>query len=137
MLGDDDGRLLVDLKNEFSNAEIDSAGDSLQEAVAAILGNLAGSNKSLDLPLDLRATAFQLRVWEELRKIPYGETVSYQSVAERIGKPKAVRAVARACATNRVALVIPCHRVVRASGDPSGYRWGIQRKKAILEREKQ
>ncbi|HNQ14484.1 MAG TPA: methylated-DNA--[protein]-cysteine S-methyltransferase, partial [Pyrinomonadaceae bacterium] len=90
---------------------------------------------SLDLPLDLRATAFQMRVWEELRKIPYGETLSYQKVADKIGKPKSVRAVAAACAANRVALVIPCHRVVRSNGDVSGYKWGVERKRVILKRE--
>lgn len=94
-------------------------------------------NKTLDLPLDLQAMAFQMRVWETLRKIPYGETVSYQEIAEKLGNKNAVRAVASACAKNRVALVIPCHRVVRSNGDLSGYRWGVERKKTILEREKQ
>jgi AraC family transcriptional regulator, regulatory protein of adaptative response / methylated-DNA-[protein]-cysteine methyltransferase len=108
----------------------------LKDYVEAILANLQGTNKTLDLPLDLQATAFQMRVWHELRKIPYGETISYSGVAERLGNKNAVRAVATACASNRVALVIPCHRVVGKSGDLSGYRWGVERKKAILEAER-
>ncbi len=135
--GDDEAKLVADLEAEFSNAAIDSASDSLRKTVAAVVGSLSGSNRSLDLPLDLRATAFQLRVWEELRKIPYGETASYQEIAERIGNRNAVRAVARACATNRVALVIPCHRVVRKGGELSGYRWGVERKRVILRNEKE
>ena len=89
------------------------------------------------MPLDIQATAFQMRVWEALRKIPYGETVSYSDIAEKLGNKNAVRAVATACASNRVALVIPCHRVIGKSGNLSGYRWGVERKKAILEKEKQ
>jgi AraC family transcriptional regulator of adaptative response/methylated-DNA-[protein]-cysteine methyltransferase len=88
------------------------------------------------LPLDLRASAFQLRVWSELRKIPYGETRSYGQIAEKLGNPKAVRAVARACATNPVAVVTPCHRVIASSGKLSGYRWGIERKEKLLNNEK-
>ncbi len=133
--GDDDKELETGLRREYENAQIERNGKNLKDFVDAILHNLDGSNPSLDLPLDLRATAFQMRVWEELRKIPYGETVSYQIVADKIGKPKAVRAVAAACAANRVALVIPCHRVVRSNGDVSGYRWGVERKRVILKRE--
>lgn len=134
--GDDEKVLAENLFREYENAEIAENNADLKADVEAILANLAGQNKALDLPLDLRATAFQMRVWNELRKIPYGETVSYSEVAERIGSKKAVRAVAAACASNRVALLVPCHRVVGKSGAPTGYRWGIERKKAILEKEK-
>ena len=134
--GDDANTLTENLFKEFKNAEIAENNAGLKEYVEAILANLEGKNKTLDLPLDLQATAFQMRVYDELRKIPYGETVSYSRVAESIGSKNAVRAVATACASNRVALVVPCHRVVGKSGDLSGYRWGVERKKAILEREK-
>ncbi len=135
--GDDKATLKENLFNEYENAEIAETNANLKDYIEAILANLAGKNKTLDLPLDLQATAFQMRVWEALRKIPYGETVSYSDVATKLGNKNAVRAIATACASNRVALVIPCHRVVGKSGDLSGYRWGIGRKKAILEREKQ
>lgn len=135
--GDDAKTLTENLKTEYAKAEVTENNVDLKSYVEAILANLAGANKTLDLPLDLQATAFQMRVWELLRKIPYGETVSYQDVAEKLGNKNAVRAVATACASNRVALVIPCHRVVRSNGELSGYRWGIERKKAILEKEKQ
>jgi AraC family transcriptional regulator of adaptative response/methylated-DNA-[protein]-cysteine methyltransferase len=134
--GDDEKVLRENLFNEYKNAEITGDNAYLKDYIEAILGNLRGTNKTLDLPLDLQATAFQMRVWNELRKIPYGETVSYSDVAEKLGNKNAVRAVATACASNRVALVIPCHRVVGKSGDLTGYRWGVERKKAILEREK-
>lgn len=134
--GDDEKTLTENLRNEFKNAEIAENEGNLKEFVEAILANLEGANKTLDLPLDLQATAFQMRVWEILRTIPYGETVSYSDIAEKLGNKNAVRAVATACASNRVALVIPCHRVIGKSGDLSGYRWGIERKKAILESEK-
>ncbi len=135
--GDDSETLKENLFNEYSNAEIAENNSSLKDCIEAILANLKGTNKTLDLPLDLQATAFQMRVWSILRKIPYGETVSYQQVAEQLGNKNAVRAVASACASNRVALVIPCHRVVRTNGESSGYRWGVERKKQILEKEKQ
>lgn len=135
--GDDEKQLKENLLNEYKNAEITEDNTNLKEFVDAILANLKGTSKTLDLPVDLQATAFQMRVWDILRKIPYGETVSYSDVAEKLGNKNAVRAVATACASNRVALVIPCHRVVGKSGDLSGYRWGVERKKAILEREKQ
>jgi AraC family transcriptional regulator of adaptative response/methylated-DNA-[protein]-cysteine methyltransferase len=134
--GDDNATLRENLSSEYKNAEIAENNADLKIYVEAILANLAGENKTLDLPLDLQATAFQMRVWDALRKIPYGETVSYSDVAESLGNKNAVRAVATACASNRVALVIPCHRVVGKSGDLSGYRWGVERKKQILEREK-
>ena len=135
--GDDESALKKNLFNEYANAEIAENKANLQDYVEAILANLKGANKTLELPTDLRATRFQMRVWDVLRKIPYGETVSYQDVAEKLGNKNAVRAVATACASNRVALVIPCHRVVGKSGKLSGYRWGVERKKAILEREKE
>ncbi len=135
--GDDEKTLTENLFKEYSNAEIEQNNASLQDYVEAILANLDGKKKVFDLPLDLQATVFQMRVWEVLRKIPYGETVSYSDVAETLGNKNAVRAVATACASNRVALVIPCHRVVGKSGNLSGYRWGVERKKKILEREKE
>jgi AraC family transcriptional regulator of adaptative response/methylated-DNA-[protein]-cysteine methyltransferase len=104
--------------------------------VNTILKGMRGERTILSLPLDIRGTAFQMRVWSELRKIPFGETRSYGQIAENVGNPKAVRAVARACATNPVALVNPCHRVIGADGKLSGYKWGIERKKELLEKEK-
>ena len=134
--GDDENILGSNLKAEYPKAEIIEDGTNLSNYVEAILQNLAGKQQRLVLSLDLQATAFQMTVWAELRKIPFGETVSYKQVAEKIGNAKAVRAVARACATNPVAIVTPCHRVVGSNGSLSGYRWGIERKKAILENEK-
>lgn len=134
--GDDNETLFENLQKEFSKAEIVENDKSLKVFIEAILANLAGNNKTLDLPLDIQATAFQMRVWEALRKIPYGETVSYSEIAEKLGSKNAVRAVATACASNRVALVIPCHRVIGKNGNLSGYRWGVERKKALLEKEK-
>jgi AraC family transcriptional regulator, regulatory protein of adaptative response / methylated-DNA-[protein]-cysteine methyltransferase len=125
----------TNLTNEFSAAEIAEDKSGLQAAVVSILNVLEGKEKRFALPLDVKATAFQLQVWETLRKIPYGETRSYKQVAESIGKPSAVRAVARACATNPTALITPCHRVVRENGELSGYRWGVNRKKKILAKE--
>lgn len=135
-LGDDATALETDLAAEFPAAHIRKDRSILEDAVTAILGYLDGSEPHLALPLDIRATAFQRRVWQELQKIPYGETRSYAEVAKRIGRPTASRAVARACATNPAALVIPCHRVVREDGDLGGYRWGLERKRALLERER-
>ncbi len=100
-----------------------------------LLDHLKGGQIHLDLPLDFQATAFQWRVWEELRAIPYGSTRSYSEIAQAIGHPKAVRAVARACATNPVSLVIPCHRVIRGDGSLGGYRWGLERKQVLLQEE--
>ncbi len=106
-----------------------------EQWVSALLAYLSGSLPHLDLPLDVQATAFQRRVWDALQTIPYGMTRSYQDVADSIGQPEAVRAVAHACATNPVALVIPCHRVVRKDGSLGGYRWGLDRKRALLAQE--
>ena len=133
---DDEDSLRQELSDEFFGAEIEDNDAGLKDAVSAILKSLDGEKAILTLPLDLRATAFQMRVWSELRKIPYGETRSYAQVAEAVGNPKAVRAVARACATNPIALVNPCHRVIGSDGKLSGYRWGIERKKALLDKEK-
>jgi AraC family transcriptional regulator of adaptative response/methylated-DNA-[protein]-cysteine methyltransferase len=135
-MGDSDTDLEKDLRVEFPQAEITRADSTLREAVKKILSHLDHNEPHLDLPLDIRSTAFQRQVWERLRAIPYGQTVSYGEVAKALGKPGAVRAVGRACATNPVALVIPCHRVVREDKSLGGYRWGLERKKKLLEREK-
>ena len=134
-LGDSDPALESGLRTEYPAADICRDESGLNEWVGAILSPLQGQRPNLDLPIDVQATAFQWRVWEELRTIPYGSTRSYSQVAGSIGQPGATRAVARACATNHVALVIPCHRVVREDGDLGGYRWGVERKKALLELE--
>lgn len=123
------------LAAEFPRAELYESPGDLTPYLEAIQAHLAGSLPVLDLPLDLRATPFQQRVWEALRAIPYGERRSYKQIAEVIKQPSAVRAVARACATNPIALAIPCHRVVRSDGDLSGYRWGVERKEALLRQE--
>ncbi len=134
--GETTQQLTANLAREFSAAEIRPDDNNLQNYVRTIIEHLDGQRRSLALPLDLQATAFQLQVWTELRRIPYGETRSYKEIAERIGNARAVRAVARACASNPVALVNPCHRVVGANGQLSGYRWGIRRKKILLDKER-
>jgi AraC family transcriptional regulator of adaptative response/methylated-DNA-[protein]-cysteine methyltransferase len=136
-LGASAGVLEEELLDEFPRARVvvDRSG-KLHGWVTSILAYLDGTRPDLDLPLDVRATAFQRRVWQELRKIPFGQTRTYADVARRIGVPTATRAVARACATNPAALVIPCHRVVRSDGDLGGYRWGPERKQTLLERER-
>ncbi len=136
MLGDSEAELRDDLSREFPAAEIRRDEKPLTASVTAIVQHLENKSPRLDLPLDIRATAFQRQVWEQLRAIPYGETYSYSEVAKAIGQDKAVRAVARACATNPVALVIPCHRVIREDKSLGGYRWGIERKKKLLATEK-
>jgi len=135
-LGDNDQALERELRAEFPNAEIHQAGSTIHEWVSAIVKSLDGERPSTAIPVDAHGTAFQHRVWNALQQIPRGTTLSYSEVAKKIGQPSAVRAVARACATNPVALVIPCHRVVREDGDLGGYRWGIERKEQLLEREK-
>ena len=136
-VADNAAALEADLLAEFPAARVvqDRSG-KLHGWVMSILAYLDGREPDLDLPLDIRATAFQRRVWQELQRIPFGKTRSYAEVAQRIGQPKATRAVARACASNPVALVIPCHRVVRGDGEVGGYRWGVERKKSLLERER-
>ena len=134
-LGDDDRALENSLRAQFPNADIRAAGSTIHEWITAIVSSLEGKGSASSVPMDARGTAFQLRVWNALQHIPRGTTLSYSEVASRIGKPSAVRAVARACATNPVALVVPCHRVIREDGSLGGYRWGLERKKALLEQE--
>lgn len=135
-MGDTDAELEKDLRSEFPAANIQRSDAALREPVQKILGHLTDKEPRLDLPLDIRSTAFQRQVWEKLRAIPYGQTASYSDVAKSLGKAGAVRAVGRACATNPVALVIPCHRVVREDQSLGGYRWGLERKQQLLERER-
>lgn len=138
-LGDSDAELTRALFAEYPDASIDSKDTSISPSLNlwldCVLDSLKGERPRLELPMDIQATAFQWRVWEELRRIPYGSTRSYQEIAKAIGKPKAVRAIARACASNRLALVIPCHRVIREDKSLSGYRWGVKRKEKLLHRE--
>ena len=135
-MADNDTELEKSLADEFPHAQIQRDDSALRETVQKILNHLEKNEPRLDLPLDIKATAFQRQVWEQLRAIPYGETVSYGDVAKALGKPGAVRAVGRACATNPVALVIPCHRVVREDKTLGGYRWGLDRKQKLLEHER-
>lgn len=135
-LGDRDRFLEADLRREFPAAEIRRDGVCLRAWAAALLKHLDGHRTHLNLPLDVRATAFQWRVWEALRSIPLGSTRAYSEVARALGQPKAARAVARACATNPVSVIVPCHRVVQANGGLGGYHWGIERKKMLLAIEK-
>jgi AraC family transcriptional regulator of adaptative response/methylated-DNA-[protein]-cysteine methyltransferase len=135
-LGDRDSDLASALRKEYPHAEIQSGLGEHSNWVRSIVRHLAGSNARLDLPTDVVATAFQRRVWEALRSIPLGATRTYTEVARSIGQPSAVRAVARACATNPAAIVVPCHRVVRTDGTLAGYRWGVDRKRSLLERER-
>ena len=130
-----DEAALARLREQFPAAELGERAD-LNQVLDQVLSSLTEHPAALDLPLDLRATAFQMRVWEALRCIPRGETRTYSEIACAIGNPKAVRAVARACATNPCAVVIPCHRVVGADGKMTGYRWGVERKEKLLEMEK-
>jgi AraC family transcriptional regulator of adaptative response/methylated-DNA-[protein]-cysteine methyltransferase len=130
-----DGELLEGLKREFPFAVRKSDDSGLKSWVSALLRQMHGREGDTSLPLDIRATAFQRRVWTHLQSIPFGATQSYGQVAKAIGQPRAMRAVARACATNPVAVAIPCHRVVRGDGGMGGYRWGMERKKALLEME--
>lgn len=131
----DDASLEQNLRQGFPNAEVVKDTKVLKGFVDEILKHLAGEKKRLDLPLDIQATAFQMKVWELLRKIPYGETVTYSRIAEKLGDKNKVRAVAQACANNRVAVVIPCHRVVGKDGKMTGYRWGVERKERLLAGE--
>lgn len=133
--GDDDQELELALRDTYAAADIRPDESHLRDWVQVLLDYLSGSEPHIDLPLDVQASAFQLRVWAELQKIPYGETCSYGEIAAAIGQPTASRAVASACAANSVALVIPCHRVVREDGNLSGYRWGKERKQKLLEKE--
>ncbi len=135
--GDDAAMLAGDLRGEFANADLLEDSEHLAPFIAQIDAYLRGTRQDFDLPLDIAATAFRQRVWDALRRIPYGETRSYSQIAEAVGSPRAVRAVASACATNPVALAIPCHRVVQKGGALAGYRWGLPRKAALLDNEAQ
>ena len=134
-LGDDPDALLRELQDRFPRAELVGGDAGFERLLAQVVGLIAQPGIGHDLPLDVRGTAFQQRVWQALRRIPPGQTASYADIAARIGSPKAVRAVAQACASNTLAVAIPCHRVVRSDGALSGYRWGVARKRALLERE--
>ena len=133
--GDDPAALLRDFQDSFPNAQLVGGDADFERMVARVIASVEDPAAGLDLPLDIRGTAFQQRVWQALQAIPAGKTESYAEIAARLGAPKAVRAVAGACAANPVAVVIPCHRVVRSDGTLSGYRWGVARKRALLDRE--
>ena len=134
-LGDGDANLVDELRDEYPRAEISPAPHAFDRWIKEIVERVEGNPPRLELPLDLQATAFQRRVWQELQRIPRGSTRTYSQIARALGNPKAVRAVARACATNPVSIVVPCHRVIRGDGHLAGYRWGLSRKQQLLARE--
>lgn len=134
-LGDDPDELVRDLQDRFPKAQFIGNDKDFENLMAKVVGFIEAPALGLDLPLDVRGTVFQQQVWQALREIPAGSTVSYTEIAKRIGSPKSMRAVARACAANAIAVAIPCHRVVRNDGTLSGYRWGVERKRALLDRE--
>jgi AraC family transcriptional regulator of adaptative response/methylated-DNA-[protein]-cysteine methyltransferase len=134
-LGDDPNELVRDLERRFARSKLIGGDAAFERWVAAVIGFVEAPQRGLDLPLDVRGTAFQRRVWRALTEIPIGSTKSYADIARALGEPKATRAVAQACAANPLAVAIPCHRVVRKDGALSGYRWGVERKRALLERE--
>jgi AraC family transcriptional regulator of adaptative response/methylated-DNA-[protein]-cysteine methyltransferase len=134
-LGDNPAALLRDFQDQFPKAQVIGRDEDFECLVARVIDFIEAPTAGLDLPLEIRGTAFQEKVWRALSEIPAGSTVSYSDLASRIGTPKAVRAIATACASNRIAVAIPCHRVVRRDGDLSGYRWGVERKRALLQRE--
>ncbi|MBR0687870.1 bifunctional DNA-binding transcriptional regulator/O6-methylguanine-DNA methyltransferase Ada [Bradyrhizobium manausense] len=135
LLGDDPDVLVRNLQDQFTNAILTGGDAEFEKMVAEVVGFVEAPRHGLDLPLDVRGTAFQQRVWQALREIPVGSTASYADIARGIGSPKSVRAVAQACAANSIAVAIPCHRVVKSDGGLSGYRWGVERKRALLARE--
>jgi AraC family transcriptional regulator of adaptative response/methylated-DNA-[protein]-cysteine methyltransferase len=135
LLGNDPDALARELQDRFPEASLVGGNADFEKLVSKVVGLVEAPSLGLDLPLDVRGTTFQHRVWRALRDIPAGTTASYSEIAKRIGSPKSVRAVAQACGANPVAIAIPCHRVVRSDGDLSGYRWGVERKRALLERE--
>jgi AraC family transcriptional regulator of adaptative response/methylated-DNA-[protein]-cysteine methyltransferase len=137
LLGDDPEKLLRDLQDRFPRATLIGGDKEYEELVARVVGFIEAPKRSLNVPLDIRGTAFQQRVWRALQRISAGTTVSYADIARRIGSPSSVRAVAGACAANKIAIAIPCHRVVRTDGSLSGYAWGIDRKRQLIERERQ
>ncbi len=135
-LGDSENKLITELREEYPRAEISPAADVFGRWVREIMQRIEGKEPHFDLPLDLQATAFQRRVWQELQRIPRGATRTYSQVARALGRPRAVRAVARACATNPVSIVVPCHRVISEDGNLAGYRWGLSRKEQLLAQER-
>jgi len=135
LLGDDPALLVLDLQDRFPRSALVGGDVECEQPLVKIAGFIERPVLGLDLPLDIQGTAFQQSVWQALRKIPAGSTASYADIANRIGRPKAVRAVAQACGANALAVAIPCHRVVRSDGALSGYRWGVERKRALLDRE--
>jgi AraC family transcriptional regulator of adaptative response/methylated-DNA-[protein]-cysteine methyltransferase len=135
MIDDDPQALVRELQDRFPKANLVGGDAQFEQWVAKVIGFVEEPKLGLDLPLDLRGTAFQRRVWQALRKIPVGRTVSYSDIARRVGAPRSVRAVAQAVAANKLAVAIPCHRVIRSDGSLSGYRWGVERKRALLDRE--
>jgi AraC family transcriptional regulator of adaptative response/methylated-DNA-[protein]-cysteine methyltransferase len=135
LLGDDPDALVQDLQDRFPRATLIGGDAAFERTVARVIGFVETPARGLDLPLDVRGTAFQQRVWRALRDIPAGSTASYTEIAARIGAPNGARAVAQACAANTLAVAIPCHRVVRTDGSPSGYRWGVERKRSLLRKE--
>jgi AraC family transcriptional regulator of adaptative response/methylated-DNA-[protein]-cysteine methyltransferase len=137
LLGDDPHQLVCDLQDQFRRANLIGADNNFEQLIAKVVVIIEAPAIGFDLPLDVRGTAFQERVWQALGEIPLGSTASYADIAQRIGAPKAVRAVAQACGANRLAVAIPCHRVVRSDGNLSGYRWGVERKRQLLDRETQ
>lgn len=134
-MGDDPQLLVQDLQDRFPKAELIGGDAGFEKRVAQIVGFVEAPKIGLDLPLDIRGTAFQQRVWQALREIPVGETATYTDIARQLDAPRSIRAVAQACASNKIAVAIPCHRVVRNDGELSGYRWGIERKRALLNKE--
>jgi AraC family transcriptional regulator of adaptative response/methylated-DNA-[protein]-cysteine methyltransferase len=136
LMGDDPDALARDLQDQFPKAHLIGGDEKYEKLVAKVIGFIEAPRIGLDLPLDIRGTAFQQRVWKELQRIPAGKTASYSEVAKRIGFPKSTRAVAQACGANALAVAVPCHRVLRNNGDISGYRWGVDRKQALLARER-
>ncbi|KZY21926.1 hypothetical protein A3725_17395 [Alcanivorax sp. HI0035] len=135
-LGDEPEALLEEFQQRFSGAELLPPDGAFDDKVAQVISLIEDPRQGLSLPLDIRGTAFQQRVWQALRQIPPGTTLSYQELAEKIGQPSAARAVASACAANTLAVAIPCHRIVRRDGHLSGYRWGVERKRVLLKRER-
>jgi len=135
-LGDDRDSLAAALQERFPRAELVPEDAGLKQWADRIVRFITAPEQNLDLPLDIRGTAFQARVWRALRKIPLGKTASYTEIAAALGQPKAVRAVAQACAANKLALIVPCHRVIRSDGELGGYRWGLERKRELLSRER-
>ncbi|WP_108125605.1 bifunctional DNA-binding transcriptional regulator/O6-methylguanine-DNA methyltransferase Ada [Saccharospirillum mangrovi] len=134
-LADDAEAVLARLRSTFAKAELIAAGDAFDELLAQVVAFLAAPQTEWSLPLDIQGTAFQCQVWQALRTVPVGQTLSYSELATRLGRPEASRAVAGACAANKLAVVVPCHRITRADGDISGYRWGVQRKRRLLDQE--